>query len=190
MATSSSRGAFAVVSVPHSRKGNGEAPSVNAPTPEQLAELVTVSREAPTPARRGKLGLCGACREPVAAHWDDAGRFLGCTEAGEQTVFVLWPVKWAAGEIPARFQPREVVKPAREFVRARYIATLPEGTDLETLDLSDHRKRVLRVIHKTGIEGIVARDIIRESKLPHGSVQQALSWLRERQLITAIEDDK
>jgi hypothetical protein len=187
---SSTHGAFAVGPVPHKVK-NGADKNINAPTPEQLAELVTVSGDVPVAARRGKLGLCGACREPVASHWDDAGRFLGCAAAGENTVFVLWPVKWHTSEIAPQYRPREEeeVKPAREFVRARYASTLPDGTDLDALDLSDHRRKVLKVIHAAPA-GIIARDIIKESKLPHGSVQQALSWLRERQLITATEDDK
>lgn len=176
-----------VVSMP---PNTGDGDSFLPPTPEELTQLAQVRSEAPAPVRRGKLGGCGACHQAAAAHWDAAGRFLGCPAAGEDTVFILWP----AGSVgPRRVahqgdRDRHRAKPAREFQRARYRTRLDKDVQPSSLTLSPQRKQVLTAIHEAGDEGIIAREIETRTGLPNGSVQQAARWLRDHTVIDAVED--
>lgn len=56
----------------------------------------------------------------------------------------------------------------------------------ETFGMSKTRLKVYRVIykHKTGL---LARDLMKQTGLPHGSIQQTLNWLRGHKLVAAKE---
>ena len=125
----------------------------------------------PTPARRGRLGACYQCQESAASHFDTTGRFLGCARARDaETLFVLVPV---TAESPRR---------VRKY-RYYYRAVDPVGV----LRLSDQREAAARAVYDAGSAGVLARDIGSVTGLSHGSVQQALAWLREHHVIDARE---
>lgn len=48
---------------------------------------------------------------------------------------------------------------------------------------SEQRLKVYRAIHSAGVTGVQSKDILTKTGLPHGTVQQILHWLRERQLV-------
>lgn len=54
----------------------------------------------------------------------------------------------------------------------------------ETFGMSRTRLKVYKVIykHKTGL---LARDLMKQTGLPHGSIQQTLNWLRGHKLVAA-----
>jgi MarR family protein len=75
----------------------------------------------------------------------------------------------------------------RGFRRARYHSAVTGATP-DTLPISPTRMKVLKAIHRAGKKGVRARDIMDRTKLPHGSVQQTLNWLRAQNLVAAQED--
>jgi hypothetical protein len=131
--------------------------------------------------RYGRLGACVACKQPAQIHFDAAGRFVGCPNVAEGTVFVLVPI---ASEAQAVSTPATT----RQFKIARYVPT-EKATD-PSLDLSDHRKRVLRAIVDAGESGALTRDVMQHAGLSSSSVSQALNWLRSQHLIEAFEASK
>jgi hypothetical protein len=159
----------------------------------------------PVKVPQGKLGGCVACQQAIAAHFQ-AGRWIGCPEGEESTVFLLVPasmlvkgkaleskhttVKADAATVNETATAVEESEQTRGFKRARYFSTLRANASIDTLPLSDTRKKVLRIIHKTGKQGIRAKAIMSRGKLPHGTVQQTLNWLRTqaKPLVEARED--
>lgn len=125
----------------------------------------------PQPARRGALGICALCNQPAVTHWDTAGRFLGCIAASDDTIFILQAVGVTADQ-PEGARPR----------RARWHSTMPPGTDIASMDLSPQRDTVARALDSFGIEGALSADICKRTGLSNSSVQQALSWMKSRQL--------
>lgn len=171
-------------------------------TPETVAAILAAMNlvgveEPPIAAPQGALGGCVACGHTVASHFVD-GAFVGCLKGTRETVFILVPAvraqprrngKSAAALVPVNgSRASEPVTPARGFVRARYFSTLHHKAKVEKAGLSPTRERVLRVIHESGHAGVIAREIKRRAKLPHGSVQQTLNWLRAHHKVEARED--
>lgn len=169
-----------------------------------LAAVNMVGIEEPVVKPAGALGGCVACGHTVASHFQD-GRFVGCLKGTVDTVFILVPatVKKAGkaadlrgstvAPVAAQSNELAVASPepavvARGFVRARYVSTLHHLAKPEKLGLSPTRTKVLKAIHETGKAGILARGIRKRTKLPHGSVQQTLNWLRAHQQVVARED--
>lgn len=76
----------------------------------------------------------------------------------------------------------------RGFARARYKSAVHHKAKVEKLDLAPKQKRVLKVLHANYRTGLVARDIMRKARLPHGSVQSTLNWLRAHNYVAAVED--
>lgn len=161
--------------------------------------------------RLGELGGCVACGHTVLSHFKE-GRWLGCFKGEEDTVYILVPAP-KKGEVrttsrKAAVQPQataqehangnghaaeaapatEPVVAGRGFKRARYTSALHHKANPNKLELSPTRLKVLRTIHKTGKSGLVAKQIMTKARLPHGSVQQTLNWLRAHDLVRAQED--
>lgn len=164
-----------------------------------LASTVVRSNAEPMPARYGTLGNCAACKDSIVSHFDTAGRWIGCTQVSEGTVFSLYPMPSPRASVRGHHNGvsesargnhhRSTVRREREFIRARYVSLVPKGKRLDSLTLnSEHRQKVLQAIHTAGKVGMLARDIIEKADLPHGSVQQALSWLRKHEFVDARED--
>lgn len=165
--------------------------------------------EDPMPVPQGELGGCIACGHTVLSHFKD-GRFVGCLKASANTVFVLVPVdrKETRGKVGATPAPAvsherttsaktggtssnngtEPAIVARGFVRARYFTKVHHKSNLEKLPLSPTRLKALKAVHEAGKAGLRAKDIMKRAKLPHGSVQQTMNWLRAHQLVEARED--
>lgn len=162
--------------------------------PFDLEQLVEAARMAISPdcrqraPRYGRLGSCVACHQPVHAHFDAAGGWLGCPAATEDAVFVLVPVSENGTHLAVQTAEDTPPKRIREFRVARYTPAIPKSQDIDALDLSDQRKRVLQAVMDAGKSGTRATGVINRSGLPHGSVQQALNWLRSQGLIDARED--
>lgn len=160
-----------------------------APAMFDIDQLVEAARMTISPdcrqraPRYGRLGSCVACHQPVHAHFDGAGGWIGCPAATEDAVFVLVPVSETGTHLAVPRLPH-----TRRFRVARYYATLPRGKQIDDLALSDQRKRALRPVMDAGKKGTRANDVIVKSGLPHGSVQQALAWLRAHGLVDARED--
>lgn len=180
-------------------------PSELATAIQTAAAMVGVD-EAPIPVPSGDLGGCVACGRTVASHFSD-GRWVGCLKGDPTTVFILVPAARANAETVTRRTTAEQRAHShgtgtatahdlatsthtqdRGFVRARYHSTLHHRAKPEKLHLTPVRTKVLRAVHEHSKEGLLARDIIKRTKLPHGSVQQTLNWLRHHNLVTAEED--
>ncbi len=54
---------------------------------------------------------------------------------------------------------------------------------LEKFGMSPTRLKVYKVIYRNAKRGLLARDIMTKTELPHGSVQQTLHWLREHKMV-------
>lgn len=150
----------------------------------------------------GVIGGCTACGGPAVDHFGHGG-WIGCPKGSPSTVFVLAAIVVGGGvnengngggvavlgEGAAATPVKE--KRLRGFFRARYTTKLHHSAKPELLHI-DHltptRMRALKVIHDAGKAGLLARDIVKRSKLPHGSVQQTLHWLREQQLVNAEKE--
>ena len=91
---------------------------------------------------------------------------------------------------------------SRSLSVARYRTTIhhrmkPENILVNGEPISDQRIKVLKAVQAQYKTGIRASEIIKRFKLPHGTVQNALNWLREHQadhaqgkpLVVAEEDD-
>lgn len=161
------------------------------PMAERKPDTPLVVDGQPLPARHGRPGACELCRQSVLSHFDTEGRWVGCVAATTETVFMLVPVEGgrpmgrkAAGKVAGVPTAGTKTRPARlrYTVGADAPQTPPEA-------LSDQRRRVYEAVARAGRDGVLARDIIDASGLSHGSVQQALSWLREHAIIQARHDD-
>jgi hypothetical protein len=135
----------------------GDTPVVPRSTLLDLDSLVEIARIQVPPDMRqrapryGRLGACSACRQPVLTHFDGAGRFLGCANVPEDTVFVLMPVT-AAGRVVA--MPALGTPPPpriRRFKVARY--TPAPITPLSGVPLTERRSLVRDVIMQAGEAG-------------------------------------
>lgn len=160
--------------------GDRHRPGYVAPTPDDLAALAQAQAPRPAPARHGRLGLCGACRESVASHWDAAGQWRGCPAATPDTVFVLWPATEGGGHGPT--PPPRRPRPAAAF---SYHSGRPVGDEDA---LSPQQREVLGAVHAAGEHGARVKEILARTGLPSGSVQWTLRWLRDQQLIVAKAD--
>lgn len=159
--------------------------------------------EEPIRVPQGELGGCIACGHTAASHFS-AGAWVGCVKGEPGMVFILVPAtsapqrrerKHTAGAVslPAvahETAPIVVEAPhqTRGFVQARYRSTLHHRAKVDRLGLSPTRAKVLKTIHAKGKAGILARQIRKEAKLPHGSVQQNLNWLRAHKFVSAEEN--
>ena len=157
------------------------------------------------PARHGVLGSCAACQQPIPSHFDATWQWIGCTAlVPRSVVFMLVPVPLpernnghdpVASDRPVtRTKPKKgapIVK--RQFMRAAYRATLPEGVTLDSLvTLSPNRRRVLAAVLRLNEESQVqpvTKDVIHETKLGRGIVSEALVWLRSHALVEAVSMD-
>ena len=160
----------------------------------QLAGVVEESL--PTPA--GDLGGCTACGHTVASHFRD-GRWLGCLAGSEAVVYILVPVvrTMAQDRVAGRQIDATAIVAAdgngatghRLAKVARYTSTLHHKADPGKLPLSDTRVKVLRVLHREGKRGLLARQIQTKAGLTHGAVQSTLAWLRAHDLVRASNAD-
>jgi hypothetical protein len=99
-------------------------------------------------------------------------------------------------------QPTQQSQQSRSLSVARYRTTIhhrmkPENILVNGEPISDQRLKVLKAVQAQYTTGVRASEIIKKHKLPHGTVQNALNWLREHQadhaqgkpLVVAEEDD-
>ena len=145
--------------------------------------------EPPLPIPRGVLAGCVACGHTAASHFRN-GSWTGCVEAEEGTVFVLVPVSQdRVKALPGQQTNGHHAEPqTRGFRRAVYRSTLHHKAKPSKVEgISETRLRVLAAIHKAGKSGLLAKQIIKATRLPHGSVQQTLNWLRAQSLVRAEE---
>jgi hypothetical protein len=180
-----------------------------------LAAVAMAGAEASPLIPQGQAGGCVACQQPLLSHFatDDSGRvrFVGCLKGTADTVYILvaakvgkngkrGPALHAKGvandlqivtptsgtvgvERTERTEPRKQGRFAR---RAVYRPTKVNArVNPEKLELSDTRKKVFKVVQRAGRKGIRSKQILTRTKLPHGSVQQTLNWLRAHNLVEA-----
>lgn len=193
-----------------------EAHMINLATTDSMSEAIKTAAQLAGTAEKipqGQLGGCVACGHTVASHFhlmESTLRFLGCPEGKAETVFVLVPVEMllkqgrqAVGGVTVKDRAvshdvgtRQVVSSsdtamfARGFRRARYRSALHHKAKAEKLNLSEMRQKVLNAIHAAGKGGLKSSEIMKHTKLPHGSVQQTLHWLRQRRYVIAVEDEE
>lgn len=74
----------------------------------------------------------------------------------------------------------------RAFRRARYHSKLHHAKSVEKMDLTPTRAKVLAAIHASGKTGVLAKQVMKRTKLPHGSIQQTLHWLRQHDMVEAV----
>jgi hypothetical protein len=142
--------------------------------------------------RSGLPGGCTACGQSIESHFD-GNRWRGCIAGQSTTVYILVAMQGGTDDDehaePRSRAPRSVVASvARGAARFRYFSTLHHRTKVEGLNLSAVREKVLIAIQASGKRGVIARDLRRQTRLPHGSVQQTLNWLREHKLVEAKEE--
>ena len=119
----------------------------------------------------------------------------GLMRANGETLLSLPPMREVAHEANGGGQTRGMSV-------ARYRTTIhhrmkPENILVNGEPISDQRLKVLRAVQAQYKTGVRASEIIKKHKLPHGTVQNALNWLREHQadhaqgkpLVVAEEDD-
>lgn len=161
--------------------------TVTSLTPDAITRAVQMAgvEEAPIPLPRGQIGGCVACGHTAASHFAN-GRWVGCINGSDDTVFILIPVHHddrRQGGAPSSGLGLDLglrTKRQRFARRAIYRSKIHHLAKLDKLRLSDARMRVLQAIHESGKGGIQARDIGARTKLPHGTVQQTLRWLRDQ----------
>lgn len=137
-----------------------------------------------TPETHGTEGVCLACQSPISSHVDKKGKWIGCKGCNDdETHFLLVPV-------PPREPAPNGTKPTPieiDRARFRYIPTDARRKPA----LSATRASVYESIRASKNPlGLLARDILAETKLTHGSVQQTLNWLRGQKLIKAVKVQK
>ena len=157
-----------------------------------VSDLVRAARMNPPEIKQrrpryGRPGVCVACKEPLMAHFDGSGGWIGCPVAGPDTIFVLVPISSTHPQQPLRRHRAPATGPrVRRFRVARYT---PAAANIDTSTLSDHRKRVMDVILAAGKAGTIVGTVTQQSGLSSGSVTQALAWLEAHKLINAHEDN-
>lgn len=169
----------------------------------------------------GEEGGCVACQNPIHAHLDTSGAWVGCPEADDDTTFILVPVRTIRSNqpeivnaAPVRSIGAKVVAPQHPFRRATDAGTNGTGkkhaaklkTPVRTLRsatpiarpryryyvvdrrvrpvLSDVRGKVYDTL-RAQPDGMLSRELIKKTKLVHGSVQQTLNWLRSAKMVRA-----
>lgn len=173
--------------MPHATSSGG-TPAPTSHAPILLNQILEAARVVISPdvrqraPRYGRIGACVACLQPIHAHFDAAGGFLGCAAATEDTVFVLVPISETGRVVSTEPAPR-----VRQFRRARYVPSVANH-QVDALNLTDRQRKVLQPVIDAGKKGIRARDVEKRSGLTHSSVSQALYWLRRSGLIDAQDD--
>lgn len=88
--------------------------------------------------------------------------------------------------------PDDVITPDRErenfgraFRRARYFVSRA----INPAGLAPTRAKVYKALKSSGDDGLTARQLKSVCRLPHGSVQQTLNWLRTHKLVKAAESN-
>lgn len=84
-------------------------------------------------------------------------------------------------QTPGPVKPVQPVEREQYRYSARDRRMTPEQA--EKYGMSATRLKVFRAIYKSK-SGLLARDIMKQCKLPHGSVQQTLNWLRNHRFVT------
>jgi hypothetical protein len=177
----------------------------------ELGTLPSPVRNAPVAEgeRRGGAGVCQACGGYIIDHFDPVlpRVFIGCPAATDNTVFSLVPIE---ATMPVdrpeqlertgrrRATPRKGVQavapdaagdaqggptPKRKFQVARHFLTRAARRRAKDIAKPGTAKeKVVQTLLKAP-DGALARDIIEKTGLPHGSVQQALGWLRDHDYV-------
>lgn len=188
---------------PQSKGGGGSSDDPELPTLGQLRGFAVPSDATPIPARRGHLGLCFACHQPVATHFDTDCRFVGCTAVDDSVTFVLVPVVAEGAKVIPHFSPGPAgdyptlpavvggrpphKKKDRGIQKARYFATAKGIAALAGDEVAPRRRQVLEAVVAAGETGIRAPEVKETAHLEHGSAQNALRWLRDKGAIIAVE---
>lgn len=131
--------------------------------------------EEPVVVPQGELGGCVACGHTVMSHFRE-GRFIGCLKGTTDTVFILVPATRTASR---KATERRALNGAKVVEVAHDMAV---AEPVKKLGLSPVRTKVLAAIHENTRTGLLAKDIMKKAKLPHGSVQQTLNWLRNHKV--------
>lgn len=178
-----------------------------------LAAVQMAGMVEPPIVPQGLAGGCVACRHTVASHFkagtNGTVEFVGCLKGEADTVYILVPASAprvrqtaiptslvlpqsdVANDTGVPLEPTEPSRQPRIGRRAVYFSTLhhkakPENVKHEDAPLSETRLKVLKAVHEAGRStGIRSKDILKKTKLPHGSVQQTLHWLRMQGFVNA-----
>jgi len=115
---------------------------------------------------------------------ENIAHFQAIIEDGERIVISIKP--GAQMKIPAS---ADRVTHGTPPPRPKFAYTVKDRKNTPALakrfGFSEPRLRVYKAIFNADpIRGIQSKDILRVTKLPHGSVQQILHWLRSREMIT------
>lgn len=154
----------------------------------------------------GEEGGCVACQKPIHAHVDTRGTWVGCPEADEDTTFILVPVRTLRSTAPATVSaapsrsisarvtlpqrrttdgpkaPIRTLRSASPIARPRYRYYATERRVRPVL--SDVRAKVYDTL-RAHPDGMLSRELIKKTKLVHGSIQQTLNWLRSAKMVRA-----
>lgn len=188
----------------HYQEDQGEMTESKGSAPPTDATAVPVDAR-PTPARRGRLGLCVACNDPVAVHFNTLGEFIGCPAAELDTVFVLWPYSGAAvspGSVgrhlagPVEATPA-AVPPAPRKPKAprrgnyfRHVPT-PKAASADPATMTENRRRgweALLAVHRKTKRGAYMPELEAKSGLPSNILSEAMRWLENKGLNTPIPE--
>jgi hypothetical protein len=185
--------------------------SLVTPTADSMAAVLAAVQMAgivePPIIPQGMVGGCTACGHTVASHFkagtNGTVEFVGCLKGEADTVYILIPAARAGkgkngvpvvvpqSDIANDAGLQEPARQARIGRRAVYFSTLhhkakPENVKHEDAPLSETRLKVLKAVHDAGKHtGVRSKDILKKTKLPHGSVQQTLHWLRAHGFVDA-----
>lgn len=144
--------------------------------PEQLATFNTP---------RGVLGGCVACKRAGIGHFDEHGKWLGCTHVPEGTIFVLVPVLPQTDTPPA--PANGSTNTTKRSANRRLVYMVKNMSAVPKKGLTPRRQKVLKAIQSSGGRALT-REILSKTRLPNNSVQEALSWLRGHGVIESQED--
>lgn len=177
----------------------GQNPATVAKALTAAINMVGVE-EAPLSTPQGELGGCVACGHTVRSHFGPDGAWIGCLKGTGNTVFVLVAVRKDTGKATPRehsdangsraIAHETATAPVSETDtsrprRLRYTSTVDGRRNIDKLPLSPTRRKVLKAVHRVGKDGILAKQVLARTKLPHGSVQQTLNWLRNHKFVHA-----
>lgn len=185
----------------------GLVPTSKAAMDAVLKAMTLNENDPPVQVPQGQLRGCVCCQHSVASHFGPDGKWVGCYGAEADTVFVLVPAtmlvkqgKAPRADASKRRQANgsgvanlsttalDTRVQSREFRRARYFTALHHKANPEKLELSEARLKVLKAVHSAGREGVLSKAVMKRTKLPHGSIQQTLNWLRAHEYVKAQED--
>lgn len=136
----------------------------------------------------GVEGGCVACQHPIHKHLDKHGAWVGCPEADPDTTFILVPVRTVRSTAQVARPATTTAAPVRTVrsqvgvarPRFRYVCVDRRARPV----LSEVRAKVYDTLRKHP-EGLLSRDLIKRTKLVHGSIQQTLNWLRTKKYVRA-----